>query len=476
MNSSFDKISGERIERYQEVEGVLLRVLIANLVVTGVKIVVGLLTGVLAIVADGFHSLVDASSNLIGLAAIRLARRPADEKHPYGYQRYETLGAFLIGVFMLLAAWEIANAIFKKIQTGGQTEVSLPAVILMIVTFGINFLVVIVEKRAGKRLKSEVLLADARHTQTDLYITGSVVLSLIGMWFGWLWLDSIVAVVVVLLIVQAAFGILKDASRLLADKSVVDIEKVAEIAYSVSQVRYVHHIRSRGNTDTAFVDLHVKVSGGMSTSQAHAIASEVERRIIEEIDGVKDTLVHIEPAKNDRPTRWESISFDLRNLAEGMGLGLHDLHVHAGEENEDFTVELHLEFSSKITLGEAHIIADRFETQVLKRWSQIGAVITHLEPLHQQVLQSEGRTDPALQAKVVAVLDDFLDTSQIRSMQLYKSGGHLQAVIVICLDENTSLTSAHEFSEKIEIELRKQVPELNRVTLHVEPYRDKDSN
>ncbi|MEN8243061.1 MAG: cation transporter dimerization domain-containing protein, partial [Chloroflexota bacterium] len=156
-------------------------------------------------------------------------------------------------------------------------------------------------------------------------------------------------------------------------------------------------------------------------------------------------------------------------------LGLHDLHVHAGEENEDFTVELHLEFSSKITLGEAHIIADRFEAQVLKRWSQIGAVITHLEPLHQQVLQSEGRNDPALQAKVVAVLDDFLDTSQIRSMRLYQSGGHLQAVIVICLEENTSLTSAHEFSEKIEIELRKQVPELNRVTLHVEPFREKNS-
>jgi cation diffusion facilitator family transporter len=476
MAKSYEIISDERIERYEEVGSILWRVLVANLLVTVIKIVVGLLTGVLAIVADGFHSLVDASSNLIGLAAIRLARRPADEQHPYGYQRYETLGAFLIGVFMLLAAWEITSEIVTKIQENTQTEVSLPAVILMVFTFGVNLMVVILEKRAGKRLKSEVLLADARHTQTDLYITGSVVLSLVGMWIGWLWLDTVVAVVVVLLIVRAAFGILVEASRLLADKSVIDLERVAEIAYSVSHVRYVHNIRSRGNPESAFVDLHVKVNGGMSTSQAHAIASEVERRVIREIEGVKDALVHIEPAKNDRPTRWESIAMDLRNLAEGKGLGLHDLHVHAGEENEDFTVELHLEFSSKISLGEAHSIADEFESEVLKRWSQVGAVITHLEPLAQQVLQSEGQTDPALQVKVVSVLDDLIETDQLRSLQLYQSGGHLQAVIVICLDEKMPLTSAHEFSEKIEIELRKQVPKLNRVTLHVEPFRDKTTD
>jgi divalent metal cation (Fe/Co/Zn/Cd) transporter len=292
---------------------------------------------------------------------------------------------------------------------------------------------------------------------------------------GWLWLDPVVAVIVVVLIVKAAFEIIWDASRLLADKSVIDIERVAAIAYSVPQVRFVHNIRSRGSEDTAFVDLHVKVSGEMSTSHAHAIASAVERRVIREIEGVKDALVHIEPAHIDRPTRWESISYNLRNLAEGMGLGLHDLHVHTGEENEDYTVELHLEFESGITLGEAHLKADIFEAEALRRWSQVDEVITHLEPLPQQVLPSGDRADPVVEAMVVSVLDAFLHTDQLRSLQLYHTGGHLHAAIVICLDENIPLTQAHEFSEKIEMELRKQVPTLNRVTLHVEPYRAKES-
>lgn len=475
MNQSIDQISDLRRERYDDVGKVLWRVLIANLLVSLVKITVGLLTGVLAIVADGFHSLVDASSNLIGLAAISLARRPADEEHPYGYQRYETLGAFLIGVFMLLAAWEIVREIITTLREGSLVEVTTAAVILIVFTFGVNVAVVVLEKQAGRRLKSEVLLADARHTQTDLYITGSVVISLLGMSLGWVWLDPLVAVIVVVLIVKAAFEIIWDASRLLADKSVIDIERVAAIAYSVPQVRFVHNIRSRGSEDTAFVDLHVKVSGEMSTSHAHAIASAVERRVIREIEGVKDALVHIEPAHIDRPTRWESISYNLRNLAEGMGLGLHDLYVHTGEENEDYTVELHLEFESEITLGEAHLKADIFEAEALRRWSQVDEIITHLEPLPQRVLPSGDRADPVVEAMVVSVLDAFLHTDQLRSLQLYHTGGHLHAAIVICLDENTQLTQAHEFSEKIEMELRKQVPTLNRVTLHVEPYRTKES-
>lgn len=89
---------------YPEVRRILWAVLIANLTITALKIALGLWVGALAVVADGFHSLVDSSSNIIGLAALRLANRPADARHPYGYQRYETLGALMIGGRLLAAA------------------------------------------------------------------------------------------------------------------------------------------------------------------------------------------------------------------------------------------------------------------------------------------------------------------------------------------------------------------------------------
>ncbi|MBT6151814.1 MAG: cation diffusion facilitator family transporter, partial [Chloroflexi bacterium] len=96
---------------YSAVRRVLIWILFANLAVTIVKIGLGIFTGALAVVADGFHSLVDSSSNLIGLAAIKLAGRPADDKHPYGYRRYETIGAMAIGAMLLVAAYEIGSSI-----------------------------------------------------------------------------------------------------------------------------------------------------------------------------------------------------------------------------------------------------------------------------------------------------------------------------------------------------------------------------
>lgn len=375
---------------------------------------------------------------------------------------------------MLLAAWEITNKALENFRNRSEIEVNLISMGLMILTFVINLAVVYIETRAGNRLKSAVLLADARHTQTDLYITASVVLSMIGMWLGFYWLDTVVAVIVVALIIKAAVGILLDASRQLADKSIVDLEQIAEIVYTIPHIRFVHHIRSRGLSNAAFVDLHIKVDAEMTATQAHSVASEVERRLIQGIEEVKEVLVHVEPASIARPTRWQSLSNNLRNLAESMGLGLHDLHIHAGDESDEFTVELHLEFEAGISLGEAHCIADKFEETVLMRWGDVVEVITHLEPLPQKVLHFDARSDPGVEARVVSVLDDVLQTDQLRSLQLYYSGGHLHAVIVVCLDENTSLTSANDYADKLEVELRRHVPQLDRVTLHVEPYRNRN--
>lgn len=469
--SNVQSIRMETEQRFAAVQKVLIWVLVANLAVTLIKIVVGLVTGVLAVVADGFHSLVDSSSNLVGLAAIRLARRPADERHPYGYQRFETLGSLSIGVLMLVAAWEIASAVVERFLEGATPEINMLSLGLVLFTFPVNLVVVILEKRAGRRLQSEILLADARHTQTDLYVTGSVILSVIGIWLGLNWLDQIVAAVVVVLIVRAAFTILRDASRWLADGMVVDMEQLSDVAYSVPGVLFVHHIRSRGTPESAFVDLHVKVSPGMSTSRAHAVASEVERRIIAEVPNVKETLVHIEPAKKAQPSRWERMSEDIRRLAEGMGLGMHDLHIHA-DPNEGYVVEIHLEFSDRVTLQEAHDLAENFEREVQRFWPEVTEVITHLEPVPRQVLGLENSTDSPIEQRIREVVESYIDLDQVRSLRVYETGGHTHVNLVLLLPGDEPLTEAHSLAEEIELGLRSQIPELSHVMLHLEPQKE----
>ncbi len=457
-----------RSARYSSVRIVLLRVLVANLAVTLLKIVVGIMTGVLAVVADGFHSLVDSSSNLIGLAAISLARRPADDSHPYGYQRYETLGALSIGVLMLVAAWEIASAIIERHLRGGEPEIDLISLVLVMMTFPVNLVVVILERRSGRQLQSEILLADARHTQTDLYVTGSVLFSLVGIWLGWVWLDLVVAAGVVVLIVRSAIGILRDASLWLTDRMVVDIDQVAEVAYSVPGVLFVHRIRSRGTPEAAFVDLHVKVSPSMSTSRAHAIASEVERRMVTEVETVKEVLVHIEPAKKERLSLWDRMAEDIRRLAEGLGLGVHDLHIHVGE-SEGYVVEIHLEFDDQILLREAHELAEHFELDVQRYWPEVEQVITHLEPLPQKVLTLKNTESTHLEEKILQVISRIVEQDQVKSLHLYQTAGHLHANLVLVFNEDILLNQAHEMAEKVELVLRSQFLDLEHVMVHVEP-------
>ena len=350
----------QREEHYKPVKRVLWAVLIANLMITAVKIILGAITGSLAVVADGFHSMVDSSSNLIGLAAIRLAGQPADDRYPYGYQRFETIGALGIGGLLLVAAWEIVKSVFEGFAEGAQPEINGMTFGIIALTFIVNLGVVILETRAGKRFGSQILLADAAHTRTDLFVTGSVIASLVGIWLGWNWLDLVVAGVVVVLILRAAVGILRDAGGSLADVVRVDPEVVVREAMNVPGVRYVHNVRSRGNSDAVFADLHVKVDPAMSTSQAHAVASEVERRVSANIPTIVDAIVHIEPAYQERSNVGEQIAYGLRQIAEGLGLSLHDLHIHVDPEG-DYSIELDLEIGGENSLLEAHNLADEFE-------------------------------------------------------------------------------------------------------------------
>lgn len=469
-------------QNYPAVRRILWWVLLANLVVTVVKIALGVVTGALSVVADGFHSLVDSSSNLIGLAAIGLANRPADERHPYGYARYETIGSLAIGALLLVAAYEIGSAVVERIRGGSPPELNWLTFGLIALTFPINLAIVILETRAGKRLNSQILVADATHTKTDLFITGSVVASLVGVWLGVTWLDPLVASAVVILILRAAFLILRDTAGWLADASILDPEKIEALVMDVPNVWYVHRIRSRGSPASIYVDLHVKVYPGMGTEQAHAVATEVEKRIRQEFASVSDVVVHIEPGrvrpqvldvKSQSYQDYQDISFDMRRIADGMGLGIHDLHV-GREPDGEFDVEVHLELPGIDTLETAHATAELFEQQVRKQWPQIDSLITHLEPLPEHVRQPDTTENKMLREKVSANLLQKLAPEQILEIHTHQLDGHNSVAVRIGVQGNTSLSEAHQLSEEFERELLNQLPDVTRVIIHVEPQQIED--
>lgn len=454
---------------YNAIRRVLLQVLVANLAITVLKIAVGFVTGTLAIIADGFHSLVDSSSNLIGLAAIRLASRPADEKYPYGYQRYETLGSLAIGGLLLAAAWEIGSSVINRLLHGGEPNLSLTGFILMGLTLPVNIFIVVMETRAGQKLKSEILLADATHTRSDLFVTTSVIASLVGIWLGWTWLDMLVASAVVLVILRAAYQILRNAASWLADIGTIDANQIEAIARSVPGVIYVHHSRSRGTPDAAFVDLHVKVAPEMSTSQAHAIATEVENRLKERLPGVRDALVHIEPGKIESQSPWEQLAVELRQIADGMGVEIHDLHIHINPD-ASYVIELHVEVPGDVSLRQAHDTVEEFEQRVKERWERVQEVIAHLEPQKRNLLYPNRHEDPVLEGKIKVVVGESLPQARVHRIHTHQVDGHISAMVYLGLDGDTPLQKAHQYAEDLERKLFVQLPQLDRVIIHIEPF------
>ncbi len=454
--------------RQKQVRRVLWIVLGLNVTVTLAKIGLGVWSGALSVLADGFHSLVDSSSNLVGLAALRFAARPADERHPYGYQRYETLGALAIGLLMGVSAWEILREVTTRVISGALGEISSWAVYGMLLAFPVNLFVSWWEARQGRALDSEVLLADAAHTRTDILVTLSVIVALVGVRLGAVWLDPVAAVVVVGFILRASWGIVSEAARYLADARVVDHEVVSRVAQDVPGVRYVHHVRSRGKPGAAFVDLHVKVAPEMSTEQAHAIATEVEKRLRQHVPGVADALVHIEPAQSPEVlSTWEETFLRLRRIADGLGLGIHELHLHPLAEG-GILAEMHLEFAQEVSLQQAYAQAQRFRRRVHEDVPQVGELLLHLEPVAGQMEEAESPPQEVVQA-LEAFLASRVTQGDLRAVRVYRAAGHLHAALRVALPGAWPLSRAHRWADALQRELLQRFPRLAHVAVEVVP-------
>ena len=278
----------------KQIKRVLWQVLGLNFLVAGAKIAVGSATGSLSMVADGFHSAMDGTSNVIGLVGMTFAGRPPDDDHPYGHQKYETFATLAIGLLLLLTTWNILKSAVTRLLEGSSPEVTVVSFVVMFVTMGINWAVSRYEQRQGKRLKSSVLLADSAHTRSDVYVSLSVIGGLVAIQLGWLWVDTVVALIIVVVIGKVGWEIIWRASNTLADSAVVDPAEVEKIALSVDGVKSCHKIRSRGTDLATYLDLHIQVDSHMSLAEAHYLSHQVQDRLQQDLD-LTDVVVHAEP-------------------------------------------------------------------------------------------------------------------------------------------------------------------------------------
>jgi cation diffusion facilitator family transporter len=298
--------------RYRAVIVVLIQVLFLNLAVALAKIALGYVTGAVSILSDGFHSLTDSLSNVVGLVGVRVARKPPDSDHPYGHRKFETLAAALIAGFLMLVMLEVLRTAIDRLRHPHPPEVTPLAFGVLVATLIVNLIVATYERRKGRELSSEVLVADSAHTKSDVFTSLTVIAALVGTAAGIPLLDPIAAFIVVGFIARAGLQIALSTSQVLADRVVIGEDALQQVVMSVPGVLGAHHIRTRGPADYVFLDLHVWMNPEMRLEDAHAVSHVVKDLLMERYPQIADAVIHIEPP----PIGWNPEGLEGRGVPE----------------------------------------------------------------------------------------------------------------------------------------------------------------
>jgi cation diffusion facilitator family transporter len=285
-----------RALRHHEIARVLTRVFFLNLAVAVAKILFGYTSGAISILSDGFHSLTDAASNVVGLVAVRAASQPPDREHPYGHRKYETVAAAGVAVFLLILVVEVLRNAYNYLAGRAEPpDISAAGIVVMLVTVAVNLWVIRYESGEAERLASEVLLADAMQTRGDVWTSFTVIAALIGARAGLPILDPLAALVVAGFIGYAGYQIARATTRILSDETVISEEDLEGVVMSVPGVVGCHHIRTRGSADHVFLDLHVWLPAEMTLTDAHRLSHVVKDRLMGRYPQIVDAIIHIEP-------------------------------------------------------------------------------------------------------------------------------------------------------------------------------------
>jgi cation diffusion facilitator family transporter len=468
--------TAEKVHASREKVIVASASLLAAAVLTLAKLVVGLWTHSLGVLSEAAHSLLDLIATSATLWAVRMSARPADRRHTYGYGKFEDLSALVVTASLLILCAGIVYEAVERLGGGRQTEVdpSVWAFLVVLLSMAVDCWRSRALLRVARKYHSRALEADALHFATDIWSSAVVFLGLAGVLaakqLDQPWLaraDTLAALAVAAIIVTVSLRMGKKSVDDLSDRIPEDLhDRLAEAAGSVPGVQGVSQIRMRRSGAEVFADMTLSVAPAASFQQAHDIADRAAEAVRSVIPGA-DVVVHTEPAGEEEL----DLTTHVRVLAARHGLAAHAIRFYA--EGRRRRLELHLEVRESLSLEEAHRQASEFERDVRTAMPDLAEVVSHLEPAGDATAWIEA--EPADEAQVHEALDAFFHQNtpagHVHQVKVLRAGGELLVSFHCRLDPATAITDAHELTVRVEEFLRRRIPSLARVVVHVEPRK-----
>lgn len=324
-----------------------------------------------ALIADAIHSLSDLATDVIVYYSLKISGQKPDEEHPYGHGRAETIGASFVGAAVILVGIGIAWEVLTKVVGGKIAVPTYMALIGAAVSIIAKEALYQYTMRVGRKLKSEVIRANAWHHRSDALSSLAALVGIAGAMMGWPLMDPLAAVIVGIMIAHVGTRIAHDAINNLMDTGVSDteLEKMRSIIKESPGVLHFHELKTRRLGKDVLVDIHIQVPPRISISEAHNISETVRVNLKQNVEGVADALVHID-SEDDREGRLYNISrkqieeFVKDSIAQTDNLKLSgEITLHYSLRR--LCVEITVEVADNITMGEARDSVKKLTDKIL---------------------------------------------------------------------------------------------------------------
>jgi cation diffusion facilitator family transporter len=455
----------------------------AAIFLTTMKLVIGLMTGSLGILAEAAHSGLDLVAALITFFAVRVSDRPADESHLYGHGKVENLSALAETILLLVTcAWIIYEAFDRLFISFKEVDPSIWAFATMGISIIIDFSRSRVLAHAAKKYHSQALEADALHFSTDIYSSSVVIAGLALVKIGelasqkaiFVRADALAALAVAIIVIFISVQLGKRTIDALLDRAPLGMrDAITQAAGRIHDVQGVSNVRVRGVGSRNFVDMHVSVPRHLSFEESHAITSQVQEAI-RSISPNADVVVHAVPVAEN-----EGVLERIQAIAAKGHFSVHNITTHW--TGRGMWIDLDLEVDRTLTLERAHALATDLEKQLKEEFEKvegdnhpkgIADINVHIEPREQELLEGK---ELSLQDsrtyinEIESIRREAPRVSSIRDIQLQRLNEKVYLSFHLIVDPDCSVSEIHSVAEEIENRLRRRLPQLGRVVIHGEP-------
>jgi cation diffusion facilitator family transporter len=454
---------------------------VAAIFLAGTKLVVGLLTGSLGILAEAAHSALDLVAAVITLFAVRVSDKPADETHPYGHGKVENLSALAETLLLLLTCvWIIFEALRRLFFVTIDVDPNAWAFLIMGMSIVIDFSRSRALARVAKKYRSQALEADALHFSTDIWSSIVVIVGLILVKIGeyrggdktiFERADAIAALVVSAIVIFVSYKLGRRAIDALLDRAPQGLaEQISKSVQEIAGIRRVTRTRVRDVGNRIFVDMTIDVPRHLSFEESHEVterAQNVVRSIVQEAD----VVVHTVPIADG-----EGILEKIQTVASREHVSVHNVTTHWTEQG--IWIDLDLEVDPNLNFERAHEQATTLETKLraeligMDASTPIAGINAHIEPRSEESgigIQLEPVDAKPYAEQVMAIGLEFLQSCGCHDIQLHKVSGKIYLSFHMLVSTGVSIAEVHAIAEEMENRLRRDFPELGRVVIHTEP-------